>query len=232
MPLNSQGLHPIFNEGRDTWIFDLDNTLYPYESDLATQMDQKIGQYVQRLLGLEYTAARKIQKGFLMQYGTTLKGLMVHHGVDPHEYLAEVHDIDLSSIKRDERLCTALQTLKGRKLVFTNADTPYAEKVLDRLGIAHQFEDVFDIHEADLVPKPNQEPYDTFIKRYDVDPTRSIMVEDMVRNLIPAHRMGMGCVWVNTGSKWGEADHDPAIVHAETNSLSQWLSHYNNRFQP
>jgi putative hydrolase of the HAD superfamily len=215
--------HDALVNNRDTWVFDLDNTLYAAECNLFNQIDRKIGEYVQSLLEVDPEEARRIQKHYLLEYGTTLNGLMQKHKVDPAHYLAAVHDIDFSPIKRDETLRAGIKALEGRKLVFTNADHPYASKILERLGVADLFEGIYDIVAADLKPKPNREVYENFIRDHDVNPERAVMFEDMVRNLKPAHAMGMATVWINTGSVWGEADYDPSIVHEETNQLNGWL---------
>ncbi len=204
-------------------MFDLDNTLYSAESNLFSQVDVKIGEYVQTMLDLDPVSARKLQKQYLTTHGTTLKGLMVHHDVDPHHYLDSVHDIDMTPIVNDPELRSSLEELPGRRIVFTNADRPYAERVLARLGIGDLFEGIFDIHSANLDPKPKPHVYDKFIAEFDIDPTRAVMFEDMVRNLVPAHDLGMATVWVNTGSVWGEADYDASKVHAETDTLNNWL---------
>ena len=221
--------HPALSDNRDTWVFDLDNTLYAAECNLFDQVDQKISDFVQQFLGIEREEARKIQKRYLLDNGTTLNGLMTHHNVDPEEYLSFVHDIDFSPIERDEKLISAIQELEGRKLVFTNADKPYATNIMKRLGIHDLFEDIFGIVEGDLKPKPDMAVYEKFVKTYDFDPNKAVMFEDMVRNLKPAHQLGMGTVWINTGSVWGEADYDADIVHAETNNLATWLHAYLNR---
>ena len=222
-------LHPAFDDRRNTWVFDLDNTLYPAECNLFAQVDTRIGEYVQQLLKLPPDEARKVQKAYLLDHGTTLKGLMANHDVDPRHYLDHVHDIDFSPIPQDSNLRGLLQQLQGRKIIFTNADLTYAEKVLARLGIADQFEDIFDIHAANLEPKPKRAVYDNFVQKYRIDPERSVMFEDMVRNLKPAHALGMATVWINTGSVWGEADYDTAFVHAETKVLTDWLQAFLNR---
>ncbi len=227
--MKQQDNHKIFQDNRDIWVFDLDNTLYAAECDLFSQVDKNIGAYVQTLLGLDAPEARKVQKQYLLEHGTTLKGLMAVHNVDPHEYLDFVHRIDFSPIRRDENLRASIERLEGRKLVFTNADLPYAEKVLARLGIADQFEAVFDIHAAGLEPKPKPEVYTQFTRHYDIDPNRAVMFEDMARNLVPAHKMGMATVWINTGSIWGKADHDPATIHAETDKLTNWLDKFHGK---
>ena len=227
--MKTQKFHPVFDDSRDVWVFDLDNTLYPEKCNLFAQVDTRIGDYVQSLLKLSPEEARKVQKGYLLEHGTTLKGLMAHHDVDPHDYLDHVHDIDFSPISADGQLRDLLSELQGRKLVFTNADLTYAEKVLDRLGVADQFEAIFDIHAAELEPKPKASVYDKFITDHGIDPKRAVMFEDMARNLRPAHALGMGTVWVNTGSLWGQADHDPGFIHAETETLTDWLHGFLNR---
>ncbi len=216
----------IFERAHDTWVFDLDNTLYAAESDLFTQIDEKIGSYVQTFLGLPPKEAREIQKRYLLEHGTTLRGLMDNHVVNPEHYLDHVHDIDFTPIKRNDRLRDAITQLDGRKLVFTNASKPYAVEVLKRIGIEDLFDDVFDIVAAEMLPKPRLEVYHKFLKDHDVDPEKSVMFEDMVRNLKPAHELGMATVWINTGDEWGRADYDADIVHAEADNLSDWLHQF------
>jgi len=206
-----------------TWVFDLDNTLYPHHSNVFAQMDVKMGGYIADLLKVDPVQARIIQKDYLMRYGTTLRGLMHHHNVDPHHYLSVVHDIDISPIEENTLLRQSLKDLPGRKLVFTNADHPYAERVINRIGIGDTIDGIFDIHDAYLIPKPTQDAYDTFIKKFNVNPKDAVMVEDISRNLVPAKTMGMRTVWVNTGSKWGHHENTDDHVDIEINDLSQWL---------
>jgi len=222
-PATDTEYHDAFHKDRDTWVFDLDNTLYAAECSLFDQIDRKIGEYVQSLLQLDAPEARKVQKGYLLEFGTTLSGLMANHKVDPAHYLASVHDVDFSPIQHDEKLRAGIKALDGRKLVFTNADHPYATEIMKRLGVLDLFDDIFDIVAADLKPKPTASVYDTFINKYDIDPDRAVMFEDMVRNLKPAHDLGMATVWVNTGSIWGVAEYDADYVHAETPRLNNWL---------
>jgi putative hydrolase of the HAD superfamily len=229
LDFTKQTFHPAFDDDRNVWVFDLDNTLYAAECDLFSQIDRKIGEYVQDLLKLSPEDARKVQKSYLLEHGTTLKGLMANHKVDPYHYLDHVHDIDFTPIVADATLRASLEQLEGRKIVFTNADLSYSTEVLKRLGVADQFEGIFDIHEAALEPKPKREVYDKFARKYDIDPNRAVMFEDMVRNLKPAHSMGMATVWVNTGSIWGQADYDADIVHAETPTLNHWLQAFLTR---
>ena len=206
-----------------TWIFDLDNTLYPASTGLFDLIDQRMGAYIQRLLNCDAVEARRVQKAHFHEHGTTLAGLMKHHGVDPYHFLADVHDIALDAIESDPALESGLGRLPGRKLIFTNGDAPYARRVLDRLGIAHHFDDVHDIHAAGLVPKPALHGYELLIERLAIDPARSAMVEDMVQNLAPAKKLGLTTVWVDHGSERGNHGHDPAFVDHRITDVSAWL---------
>ena len=213
----------------ETWVFDLDNTLYPADCDLFSQVDINITKYVSALLGMQFDDARKLQKKYLLEHGTTLNGLMHNHKINPKHFLDSVHDIDFNPVKTDETLKNALMNLPGRKVIFTNADVPYSEKILERIGIADHFEGIFDIIAADMKPKPEEETYQRFFKRFGIDSTKSVMFEDMVRNLIPAKKAGMGTVWINTGSTWGEADYNADAVNVETPALTPWLDAFVNQ---
>lgn len=206
------------------WVFDLDNTLYPAECDLFGLMDERMGAYVSDLLGVGLADARAIQKHYFYEHGTTLAGLMVHHDVDPHHYLDFVHDIDLDRLSPDPGLARLIKALPGRKLVLTNADTPYALKVLERRGLADCFEAIFDIHDARYRPKPDPEPYRAFCARHGVDSARATMFEDMARNLRPAKELGMATVWINNGSEQAGADACPSFIDHETRQLDDWLA--------
>jgi putative hydrolase of the HAD superfamily len=183
-------------EGIETWIFDLDNTLYPPHADLWPKVDQKITQYIANLLGVDGLTARAIQKYYYQVHGTTLNGLMREHAIDPHAFLDFVHDIDRSSLPPDARLAAAIELLPGRKFIFTNGSRRHAEATIEQLGIAGLFEDVFDIVESEFVPKPARQPYERFLARHAIAPVRAVMFEDIPRNLeIPAE-LGMRTVLV------------------------------------
>lgn len=209
--------------GKATWVFDLDNTLYPADCDLFSQVEQRIGAFVSKVTGLQGAEAKAYQKKLFMEHGTTLNGLMLYHGIDADDFLNFVHDIDFSPVTADPRLREALQRLPGRHVIYTNADTPYAERVLDRLGIADQFDGIFDIVAGDFLPKPDPKPYDAMLKTFGIDPKEAVMVEDMVRNLKPAHALGMETVWIDTGEIWGRKDYDASIITHEIEALSQWI---------
>ena len=180
----------------ETWIFDLDNTLYPASCRLFDQIDVRMGTFIAELLGVDRAAAKAVQKDFFYRYGTTLRGLMLEHGVAPDAFLDYVHDIDHSPIPADGPLAGALETLPGRKLIFTNGTVAHAEKVLERLGVGGHFTDIFDIVHSDFIPKPQLEPYEKFVAVHAIEPQRAAMFEDIARNLEIPHRLGMTTVLV------------------------------------
>ena len=180
----------------DTWVFDLDNTLYPASCRLFDQIDVKMGNFVSKLLNVEYAEAKRRQKEMFYKYGTTLRGLMTEHGVTPDEFLDYVHDIDHSPVPPNRKLDEALHALPGRKLIFTNGTVAHAEKVLARLGITHHFGEIFDIVHSDFIPKPEMEPSTKFVAQTGIEPTTSAMFEDIARNLEAPHALGMTTVLV------------------------------------
>jgi putative hydrolase of the HAD superfamily len=197
----------------DTWVFDLDNTLYPASCRLFDQIDVRMGEFVSRLLNVDYAEAKRRQKELFYRHGTTLRGLMVEHGINPDGFLDYVHDIDHSPVCASADLDEALHALPGRKLIFTNGTVAHAEKVLGRLGITHHFGDIFDIVHSDFIPKPQIEPYRKFIARTGIRSETSAMFEDIARNLEAPHELGMTTVLVVSPD-----NHDAHKLNAETAS--------------
>ena len=207
----------------DTWIFDLDNTLYHSRHGLFDQVDRRITEYVERILNLPAEQARTVQKRYFQEHGTTLNGLVTLHGCDPADYLAYVHDIDYSIIPADPDLDAALHGLPGRKLIFTNGDVPHAERVTERIGIAHHFEGIFDIVASAYVPKPEPAVYDSLIVAHLIEPRSAAMFEDIARNLAPAKALGMTTVWVRNDSAWAAASSDDGHIDHVVDDLTPWL---------
>ncbi|MDB5694694.1 MAG: pyrimidine 5-nucleotidase [Sphingomonas bacterium] len=206
----------------DAWIFDLDNTLYPARCNLFEAVDKRMTTYIARLLGLDDAAARALQKGWFHAHGTTLAGLMIEHGVDPHHFLADVHDIEMDVLEHDAPLAAAIARLPGRKLVFTNGDLPYAGRILERLGLGESFEAVHDIHAMELRPKPAASAYRGLCDAHGIDPARALFVDDMARNLPPAKAIGMTTVWVDNGSEQAPGDARAGIDYTVA-ALGPWL---------
>ncbi|MDX1484692.1 MAG: pyrimidine 5'-nucleotidase [Alphaproteobacteria bacterium] len=205
------------------WVFDLDNTLYSADCRLFHQIDRRMGEFIGARFDLGYEDARRLQKSYFRRYGTTLRGLMTNHGVDPAAYLEFVHDIDLSVIDPCPALDQALDRLSGVKVIFTNASRDHALQVIERLGIARHFEGIFDIHDADYLPKPEPETYDLFLSRHRVTPERSVLFEDTAANLKPAADRGMTTVLVTPGEDGVSNDQAADHVHHVTDDLAGWL---------
>jgi putative hydrolase of the HAD superfamily len=205
------------------WVFDLDNTLYPASANVFAQVDVKMREYVARFLNVDQDEAHRIQKAYFQEYGTTMRGMMTHHDMEPGPFLDYVHDIDVDMVPPAPDLSEVLSTLPGQKYIFTNASTGHAQRILTRLGIAQHFTGIFDIVDAGYKPKPNAEIYDLFVNKFQVDPATSIMVEDIARNLEPAAALGMQCLWIKTDTKWGKDGAGAPYVHYETDDLVSWL---------
>jgi len=175
----------------DTWVFDLDNTLYPHEARVWPQVDDRITLYIANLFGIDGLSARALQKYFYHKYGTTLRALIDEYNIDPYEFLDFAHDIDHSDIEINTALGQAIERLPGRKLILTNGSRKHAEKVAKKLGILDHFEDVFDIAAAQWVPKPDRRAYEMFLEKHVVEPSRAAMFEDIAKNLVVPHDLGM-----------------------------------------
>jgi len=210
----------------DAWLIDLDNTLYPATVDLFPQFDARVGQYISRLLGVGADEAGRLQIKIWNEYGNSLRGLMSLYDCAPLDFIEFIHDIDLTSIAASPRLDQALRRLPGRKLIFTSGSAAHAERVMARMGVAHHFEAVFDIIASGFATKPEAVVYRDIVKRFGLDPVRTMMVDDVAANLEPAHRLGMRTVWIrsraaNAPQPTSRSRHD--FVHRETDDLLEFL---------
>jgi putative hydrolase of the HAD superfamily len=181
------------------WVFDLDNTLYPRHCNLFAQIDLRMTHFVMELTRLDFAAARDLQKTLYRDHGTTLNGLMTLHKIDPDHFLETVHAIDYSTVDPHPELVAAIADLPGRKFILTNGDLGHARQVLGRLGAGHLFADIFDIREMTFVPKPHRQAYDGFFARHGIDPTKAVMFDDLEKNLVVPHEVGMVTVQVVAG---------------------------------
>jgi putative hydrolase of the HAD superfamily len=214
----------------ETWVFDLDNTLYPHHLNLWQQVDDRIRTYIADFLKIGKDEAFRVQKDYYRRYGTSMRGMMTEHGMNPDDYLAFVHQIDHSPLEPNPALGAAIEELPGRKLILTNGTRRHADAVMRRLEIHEKFEDVFDIVAAELEPKPLPQTYDRFLQRHGVDPARAAMFEDLARNLAVPHALGMITVLVvPEGTRevlredWEMEGRDAAHVDHVTDDLVQFL---------
>ncbi len=204
----------------DTWLFDLDNTLYPVETEFMTLIEGRMTDFMEKVTGLPRDEARAIQKKYYHAHGTTLAGLIAHHDIDPEDFLTEVHDVSLDRLTPDVKMAEALMRLPGRRLVFTNGSAAHAERVLERLQIAHAFEDIFHISAADYIPKPSPLTFEKMMARHRVTASGSAFFEDSEVNLAPAAQLGMTTVLVGPHAAGSTAD----FVHHRTNDLVAFLA--------
>jgi len=215
----------------ETWVFDLDNTLYPHHLNLWQQVDERIRDYIADFLKVSREEAFRLQKDYYRRYGTSMRGLMEEHGLNPDEFLEIVHAIDHSPLTPNPSLGVAISRLPGRKLILTNGTRRHAEIVMRRLEIFEHFEDVFDITAAELEPKPRPTVYDRFLARHRVDPGKAAIFEDLARNLEVPHSLGMTTVLVVPGGTrevfredWELAGRDEPHVDHVTDDLTAFLS--------
>ena len=211
---------PAFSHVRH-WVFDLDNTLYPPQVPLFSQIDRRMTDYVMRTLGVDHAEADRLRHAYWRQYGTTLAGLMAHHGTDPQEFLIEVHEIDFTVLEPDRELRAHIEALPGRRIVYTNGSAPYAQRVIEARGLAGLFDATYGVEDAGYHPKPRREAFETVFAIDGLDPRRAAMFEDDARNLAVPHGLGMRTVHVAPAPlPEAEAGH----IHHHTDDLTGFLA--------
>ena len=217
------------NKKIDTWIFDLDNTLYSADSGIFQQVHVLMGEFVSKHLKIDINEAKIIQKKYYKEHGTTLRGLMDNHNVDPDEFLKEVHALDYSIVNPDEKLNAELKKLSGRKIIYTNANLQHANDILKRLNLTNAFDEIFDIKMADYIPKPELKPYKLIINKYELEPKKTIMFDDIAKNLVPAKNVGFTSVWIDAGYEnfSDDIENSKKFLDFQTKDLSLFLNKIN-----
>ena len=183
----------------NTWIFDLDNTLYSADSGIFQQVHQLMGEFISKNLSMDMSEAKKLQSKYYKQHGTTLRGLMDNHGIDPDHFLDEVHRLDYSIVGSNKILNEELYKLEGRKIIYTNANKKHVIDVLDRIDLTNFFDEIFDIKMANYIPKPELKPYEEIINLFNIKPESSAMFDDIAKNLVPAKKVNFTSVWIDAG---------------------------------
>ncbi len=209
------------------WIFDLDNTLYSGQTKVFSEVDKKMSSFISKKLGVDLIEAKKIQKEYFYEYGTTLSGLMKKKNIDPHEFLRFVHEIDISWLPKDKVLREELIKIKEKKYIFTNGSHIHAKNVIKQLGINGLFDGIFDIVDSDFVPKPSIEAYKKIINKFNIDSQKTAFVDDIARNLKPAYELGMKTVWLENNEPWASKHSNEPYIHFRTKVLSDFLKQVN-----
>jgi putative hydrolase of the HAD superfamily len=209
------------------WLFDLDNTLYSGNTKVFDQVDKKMSFFISKKLNVSIDEAKKIQKNYFHEYNTTLNGMIKNHAIDANEFLEFVHDVNLDFLKENKPLEQEITKLKGKKFIFTNGSKAHAANVTKRIGIEKLFDGVFDIVESDFIPKPSIEPYKKIIEKYKIEPQYSIFIEDIARNLKPAHELGMKTVWIKNDEPWAAKFSDSDFINYKTDNLAKFLKEIN-----
>jgi len=205
------------------WLFDLDNTLYCANSGIFNQIHKRMGEFICKNLDVSLKEAKYLQKKYFIKNGTTLRGLMTHHGVKPKKFLEYVHDIDFDIIKPDTKLNNLLNKISDKKIIFTNADKIYVEKILTKLNLVNTFDDIFDIKKANYIPKPDIKTYKKLIQTYSLDVQKTILFDDIPNNLIPAANLGLTTVQVYNKNLDEELNGVSEKIDYITNNLKEWL---------
>jgi putative hydrolase of the HAD superfamily len=212
-----------------TWIFDLDNTLYSADSGIFQQVHTLMSKFVSAHLNIDIKKATELQRKYYRQHGTTLRGLMDNHNVDPDHFLSEVHQLDYSIVGPNFKLNRELKKLKGRKIIYTNANRQHANDILIRLELTNVFDEIFDIKTANYIPKPEASPYEQIISDFNIDPITTIMFDDIAKNLVPAKNVGFASVWIDVGYENFSDDiaKSKKYLDYETKDLSLFLDEVN-----
>ena len=209
------------------WIFDLDNTLYSGQTKVFSEVSKRMSAYISKKLNIDLIKAKEIQKKYFYDTGTTLSGLMKYNKVNPHEFLEFVHNIDISWLPKDLLLREELIKIKEKKYIFTNGSHSHVKNITKQLGIEDLFDGIFDITDADFIPKPSIEPYKKIIKKFNLDPKKTILIEDIAHNLKQAKSLGMKTVWLENSETFASKDKDRPYIDYKIKNLSSFLQEIN-----
>lgn len=208
----------------NTWVFDLDNTLYDAETGVFVRVGDRMTDFIVDLLKISHEEANVLRKEYWEKYGTSMRGLTVEHNINPNHFLDHVHDIDISDVPQCVITKEYLEHLPGQKIIFTNAPRPFATRMTKHLGIDHHFDHMFTIEDANFLPKPHIDTYHNVIKKFGFDPKNACMFEDMEVNLKPAAELGMTTVWFHGKNKKAD-EHNHPHIHHKAEKLADWLQH-------
>ena len=208
-------------------IFDCDGVLYKDLDAVFGQVSKKMGEYISRKLNVDFKKAKELQRNYFHQYNTSLNGLMIHHKIDPHEFLEYVHDIDLDFLKKDTVLREELLKLDAKKFVYTNGSRDHVNNITKHLGIDDLFDGVFDIVDGQFMPKPQIEPFKVLIKKFDINPEETVFIDDIAKNLSVKKELNLKTVWLINNEYWGKQDSDKNYIDVRIENLTSFLKEIN-----
>ena len=194
------------------FIFDCDGVLYTDLEKVFGQVSKRMTEYISKKLNVDLKKAKALQTNYFHEYNTSLNGLMVHHKIDPYEFLEYVHDINLNFLEKDLVLREELLKLNAKKIVFTNGSNDHVINITKHLGIDDLFDGSFDIVDCNFIPKPAIEPYEKLAKKFNINPKETVFIDDIAKNLEPAKKLGMKTVWLINNEYWGKKDSDKNFV--------------------
>ena len=208
-------------------IFDCDGVLYKDLDAVFGQVSKKMGEYISRKLNVDLKKAKDLQRNYFHQYNTSLNGLMIHHKIDPHEFLEYVHDINLDFLKKDTVLREELLKLDVKKFVYTNGSRGHVNNITKHLGIDDLFDGIFDIVDGQFIPKPQIEPFKVLIKKFDINPEETVFIEDIAKNLSVKKELNLKTVWLINNEYWGKQDSDKNYIDVRIENLTSFLKEIN-----
>ncbi len=209
------------------FIFDCDGVLYNDLEKVFGQVSKKMTEYIAKKLNLDLKKAKELQTNYFHKYNTSLNGLMIHHEINPNEFLKYVHDINLDFLEKDLVLRKELLKLEAKKIVFTNGSNDHVANITKHLGIDDLFDGVFDIVDCNFIPKPAIESYEKLSKEFNINPNETLFIEDIAKNLEPAKKLGMKTVWLINNEYWGKKDSDKDFIDLKIKNLSSFLKEIN-----
>ena len=216
----------IYQNSFQNWIFDLDNTMYDINLGLFKKISNRITDFIMSKYSLDIDQAKKIQKEYYLKYGLTLRGLIVEKKLEPEEFLDYVHDVEHPELKKNDQLISKIRILEGKKIIFTNATSKHAKKILKILELEHDFDQIIDIKDLEYIPKPDKRSYKKLLECLNLNEENSdktIFFEDTVKNLIPAKELGITTVWMKNSMNEKDFMKNCNFIDYSFNNLNEFL---------
>ncbi len=216
----------IYQNSFQNWIFDLDNTMYDINLGLFKKISNRITDFIMSKYSLDIDQAKKIQKEYYLKYGLTLRGLIVEKKLEPEEFLDYVHDVEHPELKKNDQLISKIRILEGKKIIFTNATSKHAKKILKILELEHDFDQIIDIKDLEYIPKPDKRSYKKLLECLNLNKEnldKTIFFEDTVKNLVPAKELGITTVWMKNSMNEKDFMKNCNFIDYSFNNLNEFL---------